>query len=128
LFPRLRDHGHRVLLHRIHRPDERTDHPHNHPWATAVFRILSGGYTEWRAHSIDDPRTIEQTFRPGDVNRLDQDAFHSVIEVLPNTWTIGLVGARVQDWGFLVDGRVVPNAEYLGSRARVPHPTVGGPR
>lgn len=117
LTPRLA--GHRVLLHRIWRED--TDrHMHNHPWRSARFLILSGGYVEER---LVDGATRVRVLAPGDVNTLYADTFHRVRTVFPNTWTLGLVGDRVQDWGFLIDGAVVPHAQYF---ARQGHVNVAG--
>lgn len=103
--------GRRPLIHNIHR-DDLDPHPHNHPWNEAHFAIAAGGYTEER----DGVRRI---LRPGDVNRLLAGTFHRVTDVLPDTWTIGLAGERVQDWGFLVDGAVVPHAEYFARKGHV---------
>ena len=107
LLPRVGDQ--RPLLHRIHRPDYDPYH-HNHPWKTAQFTILSGGYTEQR---LVDGAIVERVLRVGDVNQLDADTFHHVSAVEPNTWTFGIVGERVQDWGFLVDGEFVVYTEYF---------------
>lgn len=112
ILPRIA--GHRLLVHRIWREDQ-DRHMHNHPWRTARFLIVSGGYTEDR---IVDGKIQRTALLPGDVNRLDASTFHRVVDVCPNTWTIGLVGERVQDWGFLVDGELVPHKEYF---ARVGH-------
>lgn len=113
LLPRIG--GLRPMLHRIHRED-RDEHLHNHPWATAEFRILSGGYTEDR---LVDGKIVRSALMPGDVNRLTASTFHRVVDVEPNTWTLGLVGERVQEWGFLVDGAVVLSAEYFKRKGYV---------
>lgn len=114
LFPRVGEL--RPMLHRIHRPDA-DRHLHNHPWKTARFRILTGGYVEER---LVDGVVQRLTLRPGDVNELDANTFHRIDSIEPNTWTFGLVGERVQDWGFLVDGVVVPHAEYFASKGYKP--------
>lgn len=113
LFPRV--FGARPLLHRIWRED-RDDVMHNHPWAWARFLIVSGGYVEERLLPNGDVKIT--TFAPGDVNRIDLTTLHRVRTVWPNTWTVGVVGPRVQDWGFLVDGAIVPHKEYF---ARIGH-------
>ena len=110
LLPRIG--GHRLMLHRIHREDQ-DRHCHNHPWATARFLILSGGYVEQR---VVGAHIAETAFQPGDINRLTHDTFHRISYVAPDTWTLGLIGERVQDWGFLVDGAVVPHAEYFARK------------
>jgi hypothetical protein len=107
LLPRVR--GRRVMLHRIHREDQ-DRWMHNHPWSTAAFLIVSGGYTEER---LVDGSVVTTTLRAGDVNRLDASTYHRITAIEPNTWTIGLIGDRVQDWGFLVDGMLVPWRDYF---------------
>lgn len=107
LLPRIG--AERVLLHQIHRPDA-DPYLHNHPWATARFLVLTGGYVE---HRLVGDEVITRTLVSGDINSLDADTFHRVDSVLPNTWTLGLVGPRVQAWGFLVDGKIELSADYF---------------
>jgi hypothetical protein len=113
LLPRIA--GHRVMLHHIHRADS-DRWLHNHPWREAAFRVVGGGYTEER---LVDGQIVTTTLRAGDVNRLTHDTFHRVIAIEPNTWTVGVIGDRMQDWGFLVGDRVVPHAEYFASKGYV---------
>lgn len=101
--------GCRPMLHRIHRPDA-DDALHNHPWRFCRSLILSGGYAEER---LVDGERVRFVYRAGDVNRIDAGDFHRITHVLAHTWTLLLVGDRVQEWGFLVDGAVVPWREYL---------------
>lgn len=123
LLPRV--FGHRPILHRIWRPDA-DPWLHNHPWKTASFLIVSGGYVEERlpgkwdptSPKLQAPETRELT--PGDVNHLDADTFHRVTHVKPNTWTIGWLGERVQDWGFLVDDEFTPWREYFARKGKAP--------
>lgn len=110
LLPRLA--GLRPLIHRIHREDA-DPYMHNHPWQTARFVILSGGYSEERKLGNS---TQYRFLRPGDINELNAETFHRVGHVEPNTWTLGLVGERVQDWGFLVDGEFVLSADYFARK------------
>lgn len=114
LGPRL--FGARPLLHRIWRED-RDPYPHNHPWRWARFLIVSGGYTEER--TLPDGGTRCRALFAGDVNELDCNTLHRVVSVLPDTWTVGIVGPRVQDWGFLVDGAMVPHKEFFARAGRV---------
>lgn len=111
--------GPRPLIHRIHRADA-DPHMHNHPWRTAKFLIVTGGYVEER---LTPNGVRERILTPGDVNHLDAETYHRVTHVQPNTWTIGLVGDRVQGWGFLVDGRHVAMEEYFKMKN---HSNVGG--
>jgi quercetin dioxygenase-like cupin family protein len=110
LLPRIA--GHRLMLHRIHRPDA-DRHLHNHPWRTARFLIVSGGYVEER---LVGDRVERRILKPGDVNHLDAQTFHRVDTVWPGTFTVGLIGERCQDWGFLIDGALVPHADYFASK------------
>ena len=120
LFPRWR--GRRVMLHWIHRADQDQD-MHNHPWAHGVSRVLTGWYNEQRmvAHpTASRSGHVETTFlfrKPGDEpHTLDQYDFHRIdaIDHRGPTWTLFEVGERVQEWGFLVDGKTfVPWQEYF---------------
>lgn len=114
LLPRVL--GHRALVHKIHRGDA-DRWLHNHPWRTAKFLIACGGYVEERL--VDGVR-VERELAPGNVNELDASTFHRVLIVKPNTWTIGIVGERCQEWGFLVDDReFVRSADYFARQRYV---------
>lgn len=107
--------GRRLLLHHIHRPDQDV-WMHNHPWREAYFLVVSGGYIEER----ETPSGVEiNRLRVGDVNHIDAQTYHRVTSIQPGTRTIGLCGDRVQDWGFKVEGRHVPHAEYFAARKHV---------
>lgn len=106
LFPSVGDL--RPVLHHIHRPDKDL-HLHNHPWKTAIFRVLTGSYVEQR---FVGGQIIEREIKAGEVNELNADTFHRIHEVRGDVWTFGILGERVQEWGFLVDGVVVPHHEY----------------
>lgn len=109
--------GRRVLLHRIFRADADRE-PHNHPWRRATFLILRGGYVDERWED-GGRRIVRRALRPGDVNQIDAADFHRVTDVLPGTWTIGLVGERCQAWGFLVEGEgVVPLEAFVARKRR----------
>lgn len=105
----------RVFLHRIYRPDLDRD-LHNHPWPRAFAVILRGGYREsvhgdhfW-GFSHKAVAVSTRAFLPG--------RYHRITHVKPHTWTLFCAGRRSRDWGFLVDGRHVPHAEYLGYAVR----------
>lgn len=102
--------GCRLILHHIWRPDADL-WPHNHPWRRARFLILHGGYVEERRV---DGRAVRRYLGVGDVNELDADDFHRVVWVAPDTWTLGVVQDRCQDWSFWVDGEgPVPHDVYF---------------
>lgn len=114
-----RDGNYRPLIHHIHRADY-DSHLHNHPWKTARFTVVSGGYTEERMMRRSPLETIRRRLTVGDENELDAGTFHRVVEIEPDTWTIGVVGERVQEWGFLVDGTdFVEAKEYFARRGHV---------
>lgn len=110
LMPRVDDC--RMLIHTIHRAD-RDHNPHDHPWDEAVFLVVDGGYTDERW--ILNHGVVRRALRPGDMNWLMASDYHRALDVLPNTLTLGVVGLRVQDWGFMVDGVKVPHQEYRRS-------------
>jgi hypothetical protein len=123
LMPRIG--GRRVMLHRIWRPDV-DPHLHNHPWRVASFRILSGGYVEERLvgrHDEPKAQVESRVYDPGDVNVLTCRTFHRITHLEPNTWTAGVIGERVQDWGFLENGVVTLSAEYF---KRKQYQSIGG--
>lgn len=103
----------RMLVHTIHREDcDR--HPHDHPWDQAVFLVVDGGYTDerWLRQENGEWGVVRRVLRPGDTNILLFSDYHRALDVLPNTLTLGVVGRRVQEWGFMVDGVKVPHAGY----------------
>lgn len=119
LMPRVD--GCRTMIHSIHRED-RDRHPHDHPWEEAVFLVVDGGYTDERWF-FDETAPVGQQWRftrtlllPGDVNYLRSTDYHRALEVRSNTLTIGVVSARVQDWGFMVDGVKIPHEQYRSLR------------
>lgn len=90
-----------IYLHEILAPDP-GHHMHNHPWEF-TSTILSGGYVQ----------TGGVSFFPGMQNQLDRHDYHSIVAVMPDTWTLVTTGPRmVQPWGFLVDGEHVPFTEH----------------
>lgn len=102
-----------VYLHRIHNRDP-DRHVHNHPWPAKCY-VLWGGYTELVKHRFRGTYT-KRTHRAGDVNKLQVNEYHRIVDVLPNTWTLVIGGPRFRRWGFDVNGTHVDADEYL-SRA-----------
>jgi len=108
--------GIRPIVHGIHRPD--TDlWLHNHPWLTARFLIVSGGYVEERAVGpVAEGCRERHSLTAGDINVLDGGDYHRIVSVQPDTWTVGIVGERGQPWGFFVDGEGFVEAEAYFAR------------
>ncbi len=118
--------GGHAFLHYFHRGDaDKT--LHNHPWCGESL-ILSGGYREERREvmAVSGGRDVycvtERVYLPGDVNVLQPDTFHRVDLLTDGCWTLFLVGARVQSWGFWdrETGVVTPWREALASRGLMP--------
>jgi hypothetical protein len=103
-----------IYLHRIRTPDS-DRWMHNHPF-DFISIVLRGGYAEVVAGDAPNAVFGEQEVRVHDkwsVHRMDRMHFHEIKTVHPNTWTLVLVGPRVQDWGFATDEGFVPHAEYF---------------
>lgn len=106
LFPRV--FGFRPMLHHIHRPDK-DRHEHSHPWSWAFSLILTGSYNEER-------NGISSLVRGW--NFLRDTDFHKITKLHGEVWTLFIAGPRTQDWGFVVDGSVVPSDKYIAARKR----------
>jgi hypothetical protein len=99
-------------LHHILRADD-ARHPHSHPWC-ATSMILRGWYVEERVVRSTSEKTRVRR-QPGDVVRITDDTFHTIVEVSPDgCWTLFITEGKYASWGFLVDGEVIPWREYLG--------------
>jgi hypothetical protein len=106
----------RTYVHRIYRPDG-DDDPHNHPWQ-ATARILSGGYDE-ELWSDDGSGFVTIKRRAGlPPHPINLSAYHRIVHVRPDTWTLFTVGPKHRDWGFFDQklDRHVPWREYLTAR------------
>lgn len=118
-----------LYVHRIERGD--FDYAmHNHPWRatqeTSFYSLVfRGGYTERFAQSPDGgriwPVTVQHHVAPV-LRRFPNGAVHQIIHVLPNTWTLVLVGRRVSSWEFLDPrtGELTEWWRYLESVGRSP--------
>ncbi len=103
-----------VYLHRFERPDN-DRHLHNHPWPWAVSLVLAGGYTEVRRSTFWS--TQYRQLRAGSLNFIGPNTFHTVSHLYGETWTLFVVGRKVQSWGFDVPGRgVVEWRQYHAER------------
>ncbi len=94
-----------VRVHHIVRPDA-DRHLHDHPFN---FRtLLQGWNVELRP---DGGRTITA----GETYRAPATRWHRISQLSEGgVWSLFIMGRRVNDWGFLVDGEKVPWREYLG--------------
>jgi hypothetical protein len=84
-----------------HGSDPRTE-PHNHPWPFESS-ILSGGYTEhrwWKENGVWKTDTV--IYRAGNINKVDSNVFHVVVNVQPETVTHVVCGKNNDNkWGYL---------------------------
>jgi hypothetical protein len=117
LFPRVL--GYRPVIHKVHR-DDKDPYPHNHPWKRAWFRIVTGGYTDERWYFDDSAETpwqfVKTVYRPGDVNHIWWNEYHRLVDVLSGTMTVGLLGPKVQEFGFMSTeglGQFIPWRTYI---------------
>lgn len=94
-----------IYLHAIRKPDGSRD-LHDHPWSFLSL-VLRGGYVEERNGWMTERRAGSLALRrTSDVHRVQ------TLTRTP-TWTLLLVGPRTHEWGFYVDGKFVPNGEWI---------------
>lgn len=88
-----------IYLHKINTPDSRPT-LHDHPWSFIAFVLKGGGYWEKRL----DKSTLEVVDRRvRRINIMRREDYH-YIKSIPSgksVWTLLLVGARRQTWGYL---------------------------
>lgn len=105
-----------ILLHHIQAPD--SDRAcHNHPW-TMISLVIKGGYWENRYDQTGHPTgtKFRRRFTIGVRRRAD---FHDIGAVVPNTWTLLLVGPKRGDWGFMTRQGFIPWEDYLNEEGWV---------
>jgi hypothetical protein len=101
-----------IFLHKITKPDS-ARHLHNHPWWFMPI-ILKGGYDERWQQGIGFATRV-RSWRRGSWRTMHRREFHGIASLVRvPTWTLIIVGPGYNDdqgmpeWGFLVDGKVVP--------------------
>jgi hypothetical protein len=106
--------GWRAMLHHFHRPDQ-DRWLHDHPWRTSYSVILAGSYDEERLVGKSVNGIVQTILRHVRLfNKITDQDFHKVTKLHGDVWTLFITGERVQDWGFLVNGKKMPWREYLG--------------
>jgi hypothetical protein len=123
-----------VYLHKFEASDG-DEEVHNHPWSGKSL-ILAGGYVEFRAYKHaavvgdGDAWGLRARFvGPWEVNDIREDTFHRVTLAGKDCWSIIVVGARTQSWGFLnpKTGEFLPWREHAARRAkRYGHSSIRG--
>lgn len=117
-----------IYLHSIERPDYDTA-LHDHPWRATRRNsfysfIVRGGYTESFAtpSDLELNETSHVIHVAPTMRSFPNGAMHRIIYVLPNTWTVVLVGRRVSSWCFYDAGlgKRVDWRAYLASQGRDP--------
>ena len=107
-----------IRLHHIMRPDANR-HLHDHPFNFRSI-LLQGWYVERRP---DGGRTITA----GETYRAPATRWHRISQLSEGgVWSLFIMGRRVNDWGFLVDGEKVPWQRYLSERQALLTPTRDG--
>lgn len=104
-----------IYLHRF-RAGDGDRHLHDHPWRWSFSIVLCGGYRELRLRWFDPARGLVRTLRrlrPGSVNIIGPTAFHQIIDVEPETWTLFFLGPRVKRWGFLMSSARSVTGEWF---------------
>jgi hypothetical protein len=98
--------GFNIFLHKILLSDS-DEHLHNHPW-DAFTLIMKGAYIEHKEKN-------SSLFKSFSFRKIRCNDFHK-IELVNNkpVWTLFIHGPRKQNWGFLVDNKVVDWRKYLG--------------
>lgn len=97
-----------IRLHHIMRPDA-DRHLHDHPFNFRSI-LLAGTY-------IEQAEDRFRMFEAGDTYRSPAGRFHRLDDIDPaGVWSLFIMGRRVNDWGFLVDGEKVPWQRYLSER------------
>ncbi len=82
-------------LHRFLRSDSER-HLHSHPWE-AESTILCGWYRE----QYPDMEVLR---KQGDVNHINPDTLHRIVDVKPDTWTyMKVYPGRSDNWFFIGD-------------------------
>ena len=96
-----------LKYHVIHLSDA-VDDLHSHPWSFLRTLILKGSYRE------DTPEG--SIYRPrGSTRKMTRTDLHRVEVLEGPVHTLALTGRhRPDDWGFQVDGQMVPFEESLG--------------
>lgn len=115
-----------VYLHHIREADS-DEAMHSHPWAWSQTTILWGGYREERGVLMPDGEIVrhpEASLFMGAGRYMTAGNVHRIASVLPDTWTLFMVGPKLSSWGFYVEGRgMVPWRERLAERGITPdHP------
>lgn len=93
-----------IYLHRIGEPDYQD--PHNHPWNFFYSVILKGWYKE----ELQDKEYIRKKFS---LHKITKDQYHKITDLKRPTYTLLIVGKRVQQWGFMTKNGWVPWHEYI---------------
>jgi hypothetical protein len=95
-----------VYLHYIYQADKDL-HLHNHPW-NYIQIPLKGKYLE------EVENDVINLVKPFQINKRNGLKYHKIKVLLnPKIITLFFVGKRYnEDWGYLVDGKNIPQNEY----------------
>jgi hypothetical protein len=104
-----------VYVHFIFREDlDRV--PHDHPWRFRSL-VLRGGYVEELHERPGDGRSRLVARRRWRTHRFPLHHAHRIVQVVPGTVTLVVVGRKVRVWGFYEGERWVSYRDALGLRS-----------
>lgn len=103
-----------ICLHWLNKPDPEP-YLHDHP-VSFLSIILRGGYTEKRF--IGEGPAELMTHTMFNLVVAHQDDRHTIVEVLPRTLTLAIMGPKTREWGFhSEDGWILWKDYYTAQRA-----------
>jgi hypothetical protein len=110
-----------VCLHWINKPDPEP-FLHDHP-VSFLSIILRGAYTErrWRLLGPGEQRLTHCWFNYVRASSFDR---HSIVDVIPGTLTLALMGPKTREWGFHTPAGWTYWKDYHRTRRTKGHYTV----
>lgn len=94
--------GCEIYLHKFLTADGER-HLHDHPWRWSFSLVLAGGYLEEVMRHVDGYTgpVVGIELRKAPCLNVTGRGFHRIASVVPDTWTLFVVGPRAKMWGFL---------------------------
>lgn len=103
-----------ICLHWLNKPDPEP-FLHDHP-VSFLSIILRGGYIEKRLIGEGPAELMSHTML--NLVTAHEDDRHTIVEVMPNTLTLALMGPKTREWGFHSEnGWILWKDYYTAQRA-----------